>query len=264
MLNTGRRAATISLVSAIVVGFSSPAWADYFFGNAECGESGGPGCEVGAESGQSSSGSSGSDSGDSGFTGDSAVTVDAEPSECDLEPTCETFSQPTTGEVAMPDVTPVQVAHAARDALVVPEPQIVTSPGEEVPVLVHVPVWLWIGEDVWEEQTAEATVPGGSVTVAAAPAQAEWDMGDGSTVVCDGPGTAYDPDEHDPSAGSPTCGHTYTRASTVDPFPVEVAVTWEVSWSSSDGEGGDLDDLVTSESTARSVIESHGLVTGVD
>ncbi|WP_236572289.1 hypothetical protein [Nocardiopsis sp. FR4] len=125
-------------------------------------------------------------------------------------------------------------------------------------MLVRVPVWLWISSDDWQAETATASVPGGSVTVSATPASLSWSMGDGTTVECDGPGTAYDPQAHDPAQESPDCGHTYTSSGGYD---LTARVSWAVEWSSSDGGGGTMPALVTQTSTSVRVVESSGVVT---
>ncbi|WP_460854725.1 hypothetical protein [Nocardiopsis coralliicola] len=159
-----------------------------------------------------------------------------------------------------PAFDPAAVADEARDALALPDPGIATSPDQGSPVLVRVPVWLWIDEETWQPETAEAEVPGGSVSVTATPESASWEMGDGAVVECEGPGRAYDPARDDPAASSPECGHTYTTAAERGGFPVEVGVVWSVTWEASDGSGGELDPLVTAAGAELGVVESHGLV----
>ncbi|WP_460774110.1 hypothetical protein [Nocardiopsis nanhaiensis] len=85
------------------------------------------------------------------------------------------------------------LAHNARASFQLPSPDISMSPGPDTPVLVQVPVRLWIDADQWQEQQATATVPGGSVTGTATPTTARWSMGDSATITCQRPGTAYDP-----------------------------------------------------------------------
>ncbi|MGW7259344.1 hypothetical protein [Streptomyces sp. NPDC054834] len=73
-----------------------------------------------------------------------------------------------------------------------------------------------------------------------------WQMGDGSTVTCTGPGTPYTP-----SAGqtdSPTCGHTYTRASADRPhgryqITATSTSTWTIDWHVTTGGGGQAGQL---------------------
>lgn len=152
----------------------------------------------------------------------------------------------------------VEVAHQARASLELDEPRVSMSPSADGPVLVHVPVWIWIDQDEWSLQSASASVPGGEVTVTAAPSSVSWQMGDGTTVDCDGPGTAFDASAHDPEESSPDCGHTYTSTGQVE---VSAQITWETSWESDDGEGGSLPSLTTETSQQVEVIESSGVVT---
>jgi hypothetical protein len=57
-------------------------------------------------------------------------------------------------------------------------------------------------------------------------------MGDGSTVVCNGPGSAYDP-TRPPDAQHSSCTYTYRRSSAGEPdqrFAVSATATWRVTW----------------------------------
>ncbi|WP_235997173.1 hypothetical protein [Nocardiopsis coralli] len=152
----------------------------------------------------------------------------------------------------------VEVAHEARASLELEEPELAMSPSPDGPVLVHVPVWMWIDGDQWAQQSASASVPGGEVSVTAAPSSVSWQMGDGTTVDCEGPGTPFDASTHDPEESSPDCGHTYTSTGQVQ---VSAQVRWETSWESDDGEGGSLRSLTTETSQQVEVIESSGVVT---
>ncbi|WP_245929074.1 hypothetical protein [Murinocardiopsis flavida] len=248
------------------------AWADpdYFSGQTECGSDGsGPGCQVGAESGERNPGDAGRSGGDpsaGGNPGGGEAAAEAEPA-CEEvgagAQECEAGFDQAGLSGDEPAVDPVEVANNARDSLVLPGPGMATSPGADAPVLVRVPVWLWVDDESWRSESAEAEVPGGSVSVTATPTVADWSMGDGSTVSCEGPGVPFTAGRDDPAAESPECGHTYTRASAGEPqgaYRVGVEVTWEVTWESSEGDGGELEPLVTSASEDLDVVESHGLV----
>jgi hypothetical protein len=87
-------------------------------------------------------------------------------------------------------------------------------------------------------------------------------MGDGSTVVCEGPGTPWRPGL-DPAGSSPDCGHRYLRASAGAPggaFTVTVTVSWDVSWSGA-GRSGAVPGLTTTSSLQLRVAESQALLT---
>ncbi len=94
---------------------------------------------------------------------------------------------------------------------------------------VGVPVWLWT--QGWQPQTATAAAGGISATVTATITKVVWSMGDGNTVTCAGPGTAYNL-----SMGwkqSPDCGYLYSRQSADKPgqaFQVAATFYWNVVW----------------------------------
>lgn len=136
-------------------------------------------------------------------------------------------------------VDPADLAAQARKALPLPLPKVATSPNAAGDQLVGVPTWLWI-DGGWAPASATAALPGVSVTVTAVPESVTWDMGDGSKVVCRGPGTPYD--ETRPSDEQTTdCSHTYKRSSAGQPgerFAVAATLTWRVSWTASGVAGG--------------------------
>lgn len=156
--------------------------------------------------------------------------------------------------------TPAELAEIARRQLRLPDPLVAASPvGVQ---LVNLPTWLWLGGD-WAPVQATAAVPGVSVTARAVPESARWVMGDGSVVVCRGPGTPYTAGG-DPAAPSPDCGHTYRVSSAGRPgeaFAVSVAVSWTVTWAGA-GAGGTFPGLTTTGGAAFRVAESQALVTG--
>jgi hypothetical protein len=156
--------------------------------------------------------------------------------------------------------SPEAVAEMARRQLHPPAPSIATNPvGEQ---LVNVPTWLWLSSR-WEPVSSTASVPGTSVTAVATPTAVDWSMGDGTTITCHGPGTPF-PSDRDPTAASPTCGHTYRQSSVDQPrqeFQVSAAVHWTVRWSGA-GREGVFPDMTTTSHTAFRVAESHALNTG--
>lgn len=154
---------------------------------------------------------------------------------------------------------PAVVARQAVDRLALPRPEIGVSPvGEQ---LVSLPTWLWIEPGLWSPRSATASVPGVSVTATATPGKVTWSMGDGSSVVCRGPGTPFS-SGGDPRRESPDCGYTYRRSSAGQPseaFPVTATISWEISWSGN-GEARTLPALETAASAAFRVAESQALV----
>lgn len=160
-------------------------------------------------------------------------------------------------------VAPEAVARQAASRLRLGSPKIGSSPAPGTAQLVSLPTWLWIDRTGWGTRSATATVPGVSVTATATPTKVTWVMGDGSTVVCRGPGTVF-PTGGDPKAASPDCGHTYTRSSAGQPgqaFAVTATITWAISWAGA-GQAGTLPELTTRADARFTVAESQALVTG--
>ncbi|RKS04978.1 hypothetical protein DFP74_0558 [Nocardiopsis sp. Huas11] len=174
---------------------------------------------------------------------------------------CEAISSGTGAEVFDPAV----LAEQARAVMRLPAPDIGTAPALGKPRFVNLPSWMWVDAAEWGPVSATASVSAGSVTVLATPDRVVWDTGDGHEVVCAGPGTVFSEAVYR-EEGSPDCGHTYTTlpeagaGATVD---VRAVWEWGVSWSSSDGRGGDLDDLSTSSTVAVPVSEIHHVITHV-
>jgi hypothetical protein len=174
---------------------------------------------------------------------------------------CETTASGTSPEA----FDPAALAEQARAVMRLPEPDIGTAPALGEPRFVNLPSWMWVEEQDWGPVSATASVSAGSVTVTATPERVVWDTGDGHEVVCTGPGTVFS-EAVFREQGSPDCGHTYTAlppggaGATVD---LVAEWEWEVSWSTSDGRGGDLEGLTTTSTVAVPVSEIHHVVTHI-
>jgi hypothetical protein len=139
-----------------------------------------------------------------------------------------------------PAVAPGVLAARARRFLPLPAPRIQTSPPPGRDQLVGLRTWLWVDRATFEVRSATASVPGVSATVTAVPVAVTWTMGDGSRVVCRGPGTPYDPGRAE-AAQQPSCAHTYRRSSAGQPggrFTVTAATTWQLTWAARGQPGG--------------------------
>ena len=176
---------------------------------------------------------------------------------------------PTVGGMvwvpAAAPLTPSALAQVAYKQLKPPAPALVLSPPTTRPELVELPLWLSVPASSWVPVTASASAGGASVTATATPVSVMWSMGDGGSVTCRGPGTAYpsDPLLH-PPLSSPTCGYKYQRPTTQgQSFPVTATVSWQVAWSGTGNSGGTFPDLRTSSRTQVQVTEVQALVTGV-
>lgn len=166
-----------------------------------------------------------------------------------------------TAPGAPPPPPPVVLARQATNRLGLPGPAIAANPAPNAEQMVSLPTWLWLAGG-WAPVSATAAVPGESVTATATPTRVVWSMGDGSTVVCHGPGTPY-PAGSDPNSASPTCGHTYTVSSAGQPggaFPVSATVTWSIGWAGG-GQNGTLPALTTTGRAAFRVAEAQAVNT---
>lgn len=160
-----------------------------------------------------------------------------------------------------PAISPDVLAQQARSRLNLPRVVISLNPSGDQ--LTNLPVWLSVDPASWQPQTATASVPGLSVTATARPIEATWSMGEGTSVVCAGPGTRWAPGI-DPAKASPDCGFTYQHSSAGAPggtFTVTATVAWEVIWAGG-GETGTVPGLTTTGAVAARVQESQTIVTG--
>ncbi|WP_194922657.1 hypothetical protein [Catenulispora pinisilvae] len=167
-------------------------------------------------------------------------------------------------EVWVPVSKPVDLAQKAAKQIRLTAPVLNMSPWVDGPQWVNFPMFLWTDVEAWHPLSATASVPGLQVSATATPEDVIWDMGDGGTVSCAGPGTPFT-DSTPAAASSPTCGYLYKRASDAEPggtFTVRGTETWRVTWVGG-GQRGTLPDLSATSSIAVRVAESQALVTSV-
>ncbi|HEY8473564.1 MAG TPA: hypothetical protein VIL37_13140, partial [Natronosporangium sp.] len=151
-----------------------------------------------------------------------------------------------------------ELAQQAMDILPLADPVIGIVPNPDGAGLVGMPVWMWLEnpEAAWGPVSVSVPGPGITVTAQGQATQVEWQMGDGTTVVCEGPGTPYEPrygDQRSPSG----CDHVYTEPSRSQPtgrYTVTATVSWHLQWwvepQGSGAEGEDFRSRV-SQTTVR-------------
>lgn len=157
------------------------------------------------------------------------------------------FSQPGG---AGPAVDPVVVAQQAMDSLTLLPPGIrMAPPSGSAGAVVGLPVWMWVarGESTTGPSSTSASAGGITVTATAELDRVVWEMGDGATVVCSGPGSPFNPARA--REGSPDCGHVYQQRSLPERtggagvYPITATSVWEVSWEGGGLSGGETVEL---------------------
>jgi len=227
------------------------------FGNVQCGQSSAPGCVItaGAPSGPRQV-----QPGGAGHPGPGTPQVGGgAPAGCQRT-VCARILQVPGGPAPGPPA-PGVLAVLVRERLVLPLPVIRSSPAPGSLQLTRLPTWLWISPAMWAPRSKTADVPGESVTATATPVSVTWNMGDGSAVICKGPGIPYT-SVYSPSSPSPDCGHTYSRSSAGQPggaYHVTATITWDITWAGTGGAGGALPPLRTVAAAAFQVAESQAV-----
>lgn len=151
--------------------------------------------------------------------------------------------EPAPDWVADQAIDPAMLAELAYERMVVPDTEAELRPeGEQT---VNLPTWVWLDGAQFQPVTARAEVPAlgmwaettatpVSLTIDPGTDDAELHPGGGACAMSDGRvGTPYRKGDADKV---PPCGVTYLRSSeSTGPYDFTASVTWEVSWSASDG-----------------------------
>jgi len=164
---------------------------------------------------------------------------------------------------AAPAVDPRSVALQAENSLTLPSPSISFNPPTNA--VVNLATWLWIDPVIWHAYSVSATVGSVSATATALPVSVTWSMGDGSSVDCPGPGSAYQP-ALPATAQTTDCSYSYSTTSAGQPsangdpdqgaFVVSATVDWDVSWTAQGAVGGgNLPGLTTTSHVPLRVIQ---------
>ena len=146
-----------------------------------------------------------------------------------MPPIWVTGAQPAAGVV---QVNPVVVAQQAVKQLPLATPTIEMAPPSGSPQLVGVATWMWVNPGAWRTLSASASAGTVTTTATATPQKVVWDMGDGDTVTCDGPGTPYRASA--PNATT-NCSYTWGQAGT---YQVTATLYWSVTWTAAGAPGG--------------------------
>ncbi|MFI6357989.1 ATP/GTP-binding protein [Streptomyces sp. NPDC050743] len=148
------------------------------------------------------------------------------------------------GQPPVPQVDPQELAQRAVDSMTLLGPDI-ASPRAAGKYTVGVPMWLWVNQSAttYGPNTASASAGGITVTATAKVSKIVWQMGDGASVTCNGPGKPYQ--ASDSLAQSPTCGHVYSKTSASaqnGKCQVTATSTWAINWQGG-GQAGQLTEV---------------------
>lgn len=151
-----------------------------------------------------------------------------------------------------PQIDPAVLAQTASSQMGLEAPEIASTPNDTDTLgAVGLPVWLWVanpGATTTGPNSTSATAGAVTVNATATFSGMTIDMGDGTTIECSSPGTAY------PGKGiyeSPDCGHVYEQMSDDQPgglYTVTITAHWTVNWDSNTGATGTIPiDLTTTK-----------------
>ena len=132
--------------------------------------------------------------------------------------------------VAVATTLKVQIPYELANARIAPPPTYHTY--------ISYKNWLWVDEAQWRTVSATESLRGATVTLSATPSYVSWDMGNGDTVSCAGPGRAWVTGM--PEDAPTNCSYAY--ASMVDPtgdtWTVTAQINYTLAWTCSGNCGG--------------------------
>lgn len=163
-----------------------------------------------------------------------------------------------------PGPSPLVLAQQALGYTPMPPPGMGMNPPASREQLVNLTTFLWLDQAQWQPVSASASAGGVTVVTTAVPQRVVWDMGNGESVTCDGPGVPYDPSKSDADQPDP-CRFVYRHSSAGQPngtFTVTATVSWHVTWAATgvpagQPAAGDLGVVTRSSSVAVRVAEAE-------
>ncbi|NBE91855.1 hypothetical protein FE391_00700 [Nonomuraea sp. KC401] len=157
-----------------------------------------------------------------------------------------------------PAVIAEQLAHRAYKRIPIAAPRVLTAPPRGRDGLVGLPHWFYLAEGQWTARTKRLRTSGVWAEATARPQRMAIDTGEGHTITCNGPGTAYDP-SRPVARQSSTCSYRFQRPANAR--RVTVSVTWGGTWRGSGGAGGALPAITRSVTFPVRIVEAQALVT---
>jgi hypothetical protein len=145
-------------------------------------------------------------------------------------------------------------------------PTVAADPPVDTPSLVTLPVFVEVTN--WQPARTERACEGPvCVSLTATPTLLLYSgEPEAEPVVCNPPGTRFDPNGAEPevqAAAPGACAYVYTQRSGVEgrpeAWPAEVRVTWDVAWQGG-GDSGEFDPMTLATAIPRRVSEVQTVV----
>ncbi|MGX1560259.1 hypothetical protein [Streptomyces sp. NPDC055506] len=173
---------------------------------------------------------------------------DPEANSCDKQPFWVDEGEPPNEPLA---VSPQVLAEYAYDELPVPGTEIKMAPTGKSTV--NLPTWIWLDKAKFKKLSVTASLPGTglSATTTAEPLSLHIDPGtaDAEAYPASGEcainedGSIGEPYAKGKAGRTPPCGVSYLRSTgDGESYPLSATVTWKISWTSTNGDGGRLPD----------------------
>ncbi|GAB3282487.1 hypothetical protein GCM10027456_76380 [Kineosporia babensis] len=168
----------------------------------------------------------------------------------------QSFWAAESDEDAANRVDPIELAIRAQNSLVLPQLELTRSPAGSA--WVNENTWVWL-ENGWNDLTATARSGTVWATVTATPMSMDVSaQGAARAVSCSGPGRAWTSADGADVPGEDGCALRFERSGKAT---IQVSVPYEVSWTGSDGAGGDLGVMTTTGEDTVGVLETAAVNT---
>lgn len=142
------------------------------------------------------------------------------------------------GEEPTPPVDPVAVANQLRVVLPYELANAQIAPPPTYHTYISYKNWMWVEGGQWRPVDASRTLQGATVTLTATPSYTSWDMGNGDTVSCAGPGRPW---VKGMSEDAPTnCSYAYADLEDPegDTWRVTARINYTLAWTCTGNCGG--------------------------
>jgi hypothetical protein len=163
------------------------------------------------------------------------------------------------------DILPTVLRRLEEDSLPAPTPAFALLDPQFGWAYVRTPLDFRAGGGSWAPVSVTASIGPFSATVTGTPVALTFDPGDSSgagSVTCGGAAPVAPYIAESPGA----CSYTYTNASSTSAYDsyhylTKFTIDWQISWTSSTGQGGPLEPFSTSATSELAVAEAKGIVT---